>query len=124
MSIWLSFLSLFDSGRKCSLSVHLSDGEEHCNQETLKSLAEHFKSSDEELAQLLPSGLQPILFTNRIAWAKSHLKADGLIESPPREYYRIHPRALEVLKANPTRVGLRVLNQFPEYVEFRAPKTK
>ena len=103
------------------LLVHLSDGKEHSNQETLKSLAEHFKLSDDELAQLLPSGLQP-LFTNRIAWAKSHLKAAGLIESPRRGYYKIRPRGLEVLKANPSRVDLRVLNQFPEYVEFRTPK--
>jgi len=67
------------------LLKHLSDGKEHSNQETLKNLAEHFKLSDDELAQLLPSGLQP-LFTNRIAWAKSHLKAAGLIELPPSGY--------------------------------------
>jgi restriction system protein len=103
------------------LLKHLSDGKEHSNQETLKSLAERFKLTDDELAQLLPSGLQP-LFANRIAWAKSHLKAAGLIESPDRGYYKISPRGLEVLKANPSRVDLRVLNQFPEYVEFRTPK--
>jgi len=103
------------------LLVHLSDGKEHSNQETLKSLAEHFQLSDEDLAQRLPSGLQSI-FTNRIAWAKSHLKAAGLIESPRRGSYKIRPRGLEVLKANPSRVDLRALNQFPEYVEFRTPK--
>jgi restriction system protein len=47
------------------LLAHLSDGSEHSNQETLKNLAEHFHLTDQELAQLLPSGLQP-LFTNRI----------------------------------------------------------
>jgi len=105
------------------LLVHLSDGKEHSNQETLKNLAEHFQLSDEELAQLLPSGLQAV-FTNRIAWAKSHLKAAGLIESARRGYYKISPRGLDVLKANPARVDLRVLNQFPEYVEFRTPKNE
>ena len=103
------------------LLVQSSDGKEHSNQETLKSLAEHFQLSDDELTQLLPSGLQSI-FTNRIAWAKSHLKAAGLIESPRRGFYKIRPRGLEILKANPSRVDLRVLNQFPEYVEFRTPK--
>ena len=103
------------------LLKHLSDGKEHPNQETLKSLAEHFRLSEEELAQLLPSGLQP-LFTNRLAWAKSHLKAAGLIESPRRSYYKISPRGLDILKSNPSRVDLRTLNQFPEYVEFRTPK--
>jgi restriction system protein len=103
------------------LLKHLSDGEEHSNQETLKSLAEHFRLTDEERAQLLPSGLQS-LFTNRIAWAKSHLKAAGLIESPRRGYYKICMRGLEVLKTNPSRVDLRLLNQFPEYIDFRTPK--
>jgi len=102
---------------------HLSDGQEHSNQETLKSLAEHFKLSQDDLTQLLPSGMQSI-FSNRIAWAKTHLKAAGLIESPRRGYYKIRPRGLDVLKANPSRVDLRLLNQFPEYVEFRKPKNE
>lgn len=103
------------------LLQHLSDGKEHSNQETLNALAEHFHLSEDELAERLPSGLQG-LFSNRIAWAKSHLKAAGLIESPRRGFYKIRPRGLEVLKANPSRVDLRVLNQFPEYVVFRTPK--
>lgn len=102
---------------------HLSDGQEHSNQETLKSLAEHFKISQDDLTQLLPSGMQSI-FSNRIAWAKTHLKAAGLIESPRRGYYKIRSRGVEVLKANPSRVDLRLLNQFPEYVEFRKPKNE
>jgi restriction system protein len=102
---------------------HLSDGKEHSNQDTLKSLAEHFQLSADELAQLLPSGVQPV-FTNRVAWAKTHMKAAGLIESPRRGYYKIHPRGLEVLKTNPVRVDLRLLSQFPEYIEFRKPKNE
>ena len=103
------------------LLVHLSDGNEHSNQKTLNSLADHFKLTEQERTELLPSGLQPV-FTNRIAWAKTYLKAAGLIESPRRGYYKISPRGLEVLKTNPSRVDLRLLNQFPEYVEFRTPK--
>ena len=103
------------------LSVHLSDGKEHANQETLKDLGEHFQLTDDELAQLFPSGLQAV-FTNRIAWAQSHLKAAGLIESARHGYYKIRPRGLEILKSNPSRVDLRLLNQFPEYVAFRVPK--
>ena len=105
------------------LLKHLSDGAEHSNQDTLKSLAQHFQLTNEDLAQLLPSGLQSI-FTNRIAWAKSHLKAAGLLKSPRRGYYKILPRGLEILKTNPSRVDLRVLNQFPEYVEFRTPRNE
>jgi restriction system protein len=101
--------------------VHLRDGQEHANQETLNTLAEQFRLTEEEREQLLPSGQQP-LFTNRVAWAKSHLKAAGLIESPRRGYYKICPRGLEVLQKNPERVDLRLLSQFPEYLEFRKTK--
>jgi restriction system protein len=104
------------------LLQHFSDGKEHPNQETLNSLAEHFKLTDDDLAQLLPSGMQPI-FTNRVAWAKSHLKAAGLIESPRRGFYKIRPRGLDVLKTNPKRVDLKLLSQFPEFIEFRTPKS-
>ncbi len=103
------------------LLVHLRNGQEHSNQETLEVLAGQFHLAEEEGAQLLPSGQQPI-FTNRVAWAKTHLKAAGLIESPRRGYYKICQRGIEVLQENPTRVDLRLLSQFPEYLEFRTPK--
>src|SRR5262245_60047842 len=103
------------------LLVHLRDGQEHSNQETTKALTELFQLTEEERAQLLPSGQQPI-FTNRVAWAKSHLKAAGLIESPRRGYYKIFPRGIDVLHTNPERVDLRLLGQFPEYLEFRKAK--
>jgi restriction system protein len=103
------------------LLVHLRDGQEHSNQDTLKALAEQFHLTEEERSQLLPSGQQPI-FTNRVAWARSHLKAASLIESPRRGYYKICPRGLEVLQTNPERVDFRFLSQFPEYLEFRKTK--
>jgi restriction system protein len=59
---------------------------------------------------------------NRVAWAKTHLKAAGLIESPRRAFYRITPRGQEVLKSHPNRVDLQILRTFPEYLEFRSNK--
>jgi restriction system protein len=103
------------------LLKHLSDGNEHPNPQTLKVLADHFQLTEDELAQRLPSGMQAT-FNNRVAWAKSHLKAAGLIEWPRRGYYRITPRGLDVLKTDPSRIDLRLLNQFPEFVAFRTPK--
>ena len=97
---------------------HLEDGRERGNQETLDYLARYFGLADEELAQLLPSG-RARLFVNRVAWAKTHLKAGGLLDSPRRGFSKITPRGREVLKRNPDRVDLRVLRTFPEYQEFR-----
>jgi len=51
----------------------ISDGKEHSIRETLDQLADQFKLSDEERNRLLPSGRQE-LFTNRLAWAKTHLR--------------------------------------------------
>ena len=103
------------------LLVHLRDGREHANADTLDALALHFRLTEDERTQLLPSGRQSI-FINRVAWAKSHLKAGGLIESPRRGFYKIAPRGVDVLNANPNRVDLRLLKQFPEYIEFRKAK--
>jgi restriction system protein len=100
---------------------HLEDGRERGNQDTLDHLARHFGLTDEELAQLLPSG-RTRLFVNRVAWAKTHLKAGGLLDSPRRGFYKITLRGREVLKRNPDRVDLRLLRSFPEYQEFRTSK--
>ena len=47
-------------------------------------LAESFHLTEQEREELLPSGQQS-LFSNRVAWAKSHLKAAGLVENPVRD---------------------------------------
>ncbi len=106
-------------GLMLPLLRHLGDGRERSNQETLEALAQEFGLSEQEREELLPSGRQPV-FTNRVAWAKVHMKAAQLIESPRRGIYKITPRGLEILRRNPQRVDLRLLRSFPEYQEWRA----
>jgi restriction system protein len=101
---------------------YLADGAERNSQETAAHLAQHFRLSEEELAQLLPSGKQP-LFVNRIAWAKSHLKNAGLLDSPKRGWHRITPAGRDFLQKHLGPVNMAALNQFPQYQAFRAPKT-
>jgi restriction system protein len=103
------------------LLKHLEDGQERSNTETLEALAHHFHLSESERSQLLPSGQQPV-FTNRVAWAKAHLKAAGLLESPRRGVYKITPRGKEVVAVNPGKVDLSLLRKYPEYQEFRKPR--
>jgi restriction system protein len=99
----------------------LSDGSDHSNQETVSVLADEFRLSEEERIQLLPSGKQSV-FTNRIAWAKSHLKQAGLIESPRWGVYRISARGLTLLRDTKGPINIKVLSQFPEYQKFRSSK--
>ena len=61
----------------------ISDGKEHTMREALDSLADHFELTDKDRQQLLPSGGQDV-FTNRVAWAKTHLRMAGLIETTAR----------------------------------------
>lgn len=100
---------------------HCRDGQEHTTRDTVEALASEFKLTDEEKKALLPSGVQEI-FVNRVAWAKSHLKMAGLLESPRRGVFKITPRGLEVVEGNPPAINLKFLNQFPEYVKFRSTK--
>lgn len=95
---------------------------ERTGQETIDALAREFDLTPEELAQRLPSGKQAT-FTNRIAWAKAHLKAAGLVESPRRGAYRLTDRGRQALAGSPTSIGISYLMQFPEYVAFRQPSS-
>lgn len=95
-----------------------SDGQEHSIQDLMSILAEKFSLSADELNTLLPSGKQTI-FYNRVGWARTYLTKAGLLEMSRRSYYRITERGKHVLARNPSRIDMRFLEQFPEYVEFR-----
>ena len=96
------------------LLEHLSDGAVKYNRETIDVLSKHFQLTDEEIAELLPSGQQSV-FTNRVAWAKAHLKKAGFLESPSRGLYKVTPRGLEALAQSNQRINLKYLKQFEEY---------
>ncbi|MFI3189106.1 MAG: restriction endonuclease [Methylococcales bacterium] len=95
------------------LLEYLADGKIPSSRETLDVLSKHFQMTDEEFAQLLPSGQQSI-FVNRIGWAKSYLKKSELLESPARGLYKITARGLEAVESN-QKINLKYLKQFKEY---------
>lgn len=97
----------------------LSDGKEHTLRDLVAATSDEFRLSSEERAQLLPSGTQPLM-ANRVAWAKTFLQKAGLVEPVRRGVARITPRGTEVLAKKPTRIDMKFLEQFPEYVAFRA----
>ena len=95
-----------------------SDGKEHALREVIERLAVQCGLTDVERKQLLPSGNQEV-FVNRVAWAKTHLKMAGLLDSPKRGYLNITPLGLNVLTEFPERIDLKVLRQQPGYLEAR-----
>ena len=95
----------------------LADGQERTMRALTDQLAVRFSLTDQERAELLPSG-QQTLFNNRVAWAKSHLKSAGLLASPTRGRVHISPLGRQVLTENPPALNVRYLKRFAPYREF------
>src|SRR5207237_3065157 len=100
-----------------------ADGQEHPLVEAREVLAAEFKLTRAEREEVLPSGRQP-KFANRVAWAKSYLHQAGLLTSPRRGQFQLTDRGRDVLNHAPHRIDIRFLEQYPEFVEFRTPKTQ
>lgn len=82
-------------------------------------LGREFGLSNEELAEMLPSGRQQ-KFKNRVRWAGTYLKYAGALERTERGVYRITERGTALLRDNPTGVNVATLKQFEEFRAFHA----
>lgn len=96
----------------------IADGQEHTNREAIDGLANEFALTEEEQKQLLPSG-QQCVFDNRVAWARAHMKMAGLVENTKRGIFKITKRGTQLLKESPSEINLRILRDFPEYIDAR-----
>jgi len=96
-----------------------SDGAEHSVREVGEKISKIMNLSEQDLSELLPSGTQT-KFYNRLAWAKSYFVQAKVVESTRRGHFRITDRGRELLSRNHPRIDSRVLNQYPEFVEFHA----
>jgi restriction system protein len=94
-----------------------ADGEDHALQEVIAELAEKFELTADERAELLPSGFQA-KFTNRVAWAATHLQKAGALARVGRGRYRITNRGRELL-ASGEPISIAQLSAYPEYQEFK-----
>jgi len=99
-----------------------ADGEEHSLREAIEKLADRFNLSIDERRELLPSGRQAT-FDNRVSWARTYLKKAGLLVSPRRGRFKITSRGLELLEHNPQAINVKLLEQYPEFLEFRAKRS-
>jgi restriction system protein len=99
-----------------------SDGVDHSHSEAADALARHFKVTDADRREMLPSGRQT-RFDNRIAWSVVYLRKAGFLESPKRGRFRITGRGQEILKSNPDRIDKKFLQEHggPEFQEFSRP---
>jgi restriction system protein len=98
----------------------IADGKEHAIRDATLEIGRQCNLSEAEWAEMLPSGRAP-LFYNRLAWAKTHLKKAGLIDQPKRGMIVISDRGRQVLLAQPNKIDLRLLEQFPKLTVQVAP---
>ena len=98
-----------------------ADEKEHKFSQAVEELADEFNLSKEERNELLPSGSQAV-FNNRVGWARSYLKQAGLLKSPKRGYFIIAQNGLDLLTTNPSEIDVSVLEQYPEFIEFKNRK--
>lgn len=89
-------------------------------QTVIESLAEDFGLTDEERAELLPSGRQTT-FANRAHWAKSYLGKAGLVALTKRSHFAITDRGRSVLSDPPERIDIPYLRRFEGFDAFRFP---
>ncbi len=101
----------------------VSDGKEYKLNDVVEILAKKFNLTNEERAELLPSG-QTFLFGNRVGWARTYLKKSGLLDSPKRGIIVITERGKEILNENPSEINIKLLRRFPEFLEFQIQKRK
>jgi restriction system protein len=98
-----------------------ADGKEHAISEARESIAAKMGISEESRNELLPSGNQS-KFDNRVAWAKSYFVQAKVLESPKRGWFSISDRGKELLSQGHGKITVKILNQYPEFVEFHSIK--
>ena len=99
-----------------------ADGKEHTIQEAREVIAKRMALPEDDLKEPLPSGIQT-KFENRVAWAKSYFIQAKVLEAPRRSVFRITQRGMDLHKAGHKRIDIRILNQYPEFLEFHKSRS-
>ncbi|NVK73212.1 MAG: restriction endonuclease [Oceanospirillaceae bacterium] len=101
----------------------LADGEVHRIKDLNNELAHAVGLTEEEMQQYIPSG-QMTVHRSRIGWARTYLKKAGLIVAVKQGHFRITDRGRQLLATNPPEINNKLLEQYPEFVEFRTGSSK
>lgn len=112
----------FQSTMRPLLAV-IEDGQTHSFPSVIEKVTQHFQLTEEEINTKNNSGKQTVI-KNRIGWARTFLKKAGLVSDPSKGHVKIEARGLQALKDCEQRVDVKYLKQYPEFIEFHAPKKK
>lgn len=100
----------------------VSDGELHSAKDVRNNIANSMKLTEEDLAEMLPSGTQRT-FDNRVAWARTYIDKAGLIETPMRGKYHITEEGIRALASN-EKIDIAYLEKSEEFKNFHNVTTQ
>ncbi|SEN12643.1 restriction system protein [Pseudorhodobacter antarcticus] len=83
----------------------------------IPGLISHFKLSEEDAAELLPSG--QLLISNRANWARTYMGKAGLLTSPKPGLHEITDLGRKFLATQPTELNNKTLQQFDAFADWR-----
>lgn len=89
--------------------------------EAVEALGKEMGLTEDDLKEMLPSGIQAT-FVNRVGWASTYMKKAGLLEATRRGFYQITDRGKDLLKKQPKTINVKLLKQYPEFLEFQQLK--
>lgn len=98
-------------------------GTEISTSEAVEALAKELGLTEDDLKEMLPSGIQST-FINRVGWASTYMKKAGLLEATRRGFYQITDRGRDLLKKQPKTINVKLLKQYPAFLEFQQLKGK
>jgi restriction system protein len=96
-------------------------GDEISTSEAVEALAKELGLTEDDLKEMLPSGIQST-FVNRVGWASTYMKKAGLLEATRRGFYQITDRGRDLLKKQPKTINVKLLKQYQEFLEFQQLK--
>ena len=94
-----------------------ADGKAHKISDLFTTLADHFRLTEDERTELLPSGKQR-RWHNRANWACYDLFCAGLLDRPKKGLYVITDTGRTVADKKPAVINREYLMQFPQFVLF------
>jgi len=103
------------------LQFAAKEGGEISTSEAVDALAKEMGLTEDDLKEMLPSGIQST-FVNRVGWASTYMKKAGLLEATRRGFYQITDRGKDLLKKQPNTINVKLLKQYPEFLEFQQLK--
>jgi len=101
----------------------IGDKKEYTIQEIRDSLSKYFNLTEEEKSEPLPKSKQK-RFNNRVGWARTYLKKAELLVYSQKDVFKITDRGLTLLKEKPSKINIKYLRRFPEFLEFNKPSKK